>query len=237
MHKLLQKYGFTAFAPSGVPAFMPTSDLSSKPPAAAPSRHSKPSASPSPESLSPPRRSRRVSNYRVCALEYNVDKLIVNNAFLLQYNIAPGAILNRLSLVSWLLKLCDQRKIQRDAILRSVAPAISLLINYCCFGRRSTGFLRHPLAGNGGTGGNLLTLREKSRHAAPRISGFYLLLLSSWREARAAESTPPWNERTTRLYQVIFPQMAHWLPDAEAEQLRSEFRTELERLKVLVHKS
>jgi hypothetical protein len=56
-------------------------------------------------------------------------------------------------------------------------------------------------------------------------------------EARAAESTSPWNERTTRLYQFIFPQMAHWLPDAEAEQLRSEFRTELERLKVLVHKS
>jgi hypothetical protein len=55
-------------------------------------------------------------------------------------------------------------------------------------------------------------------------------------EARAAESTSPWNERTTRLYQVIFPQMAHRLPDAEAEQLRSEFRTELERLS-LVHKS
>jgi hypothetical protein len=55
-------------------------------------------------------------------------------------------------------------------------------------------------------------------------------------EARTALSTPPWNERTTRLYQVIFPQMANWLPDAEAEQLRSEFRTELERLS-LVHKS
>jgi hypothetical protein len=47
-------------------------------------------------------------------------------------------------------------------------------------------------------------------------------------ETRAAESTSPWNERTTRHYQVIFPQMAHWLPDAEAEQLRSEFRTELD---------
>jgi hypothetical protein len=55
-------------------------------------------------------------------------------------------------------------------------------------------------------------------------------------EARAAESASPWNERTTRLYQVIFPQMANWLPDAEAEQLRSQFRTELERLS-LVHKS
>ena len=55
-------------------------------------------------------------------------------------------------------------------------------------------------------------------------------------EAGAAESFPPWNERTTRLYQVIFPQMANWLPNAEAERLRLEFRTELERLG-LVHKS
>jgi hypothetical protein len=55
-------------------------------------------------------------------------------------------------------------------------------------------------------------------------------------EARAADSTSPWNERTTRLYQVIFPQMANWLPTAEAEQLRLEFRTEMERLS-LVDKS
>ncbi|MGH6840333.1 MAG: hypothetical protein ACREDT_16420 [Methylocella sp.] len=51
-------------------------------------------------------------------------------------------------------------------------------------------------------------------------------------DARAAESSPPWNERTTRLYQAIFPQMANWLPYAEAEQLRLEFHTELERLGV-----
>jgi hypothetical protein len=49
-------------------------------------------------------------------------------------------------------------------------------------------------------------------------------------EARAAECFPPWNERTTRLYQAIFPQMANWLPYAEAEQLQLELRTELERL-------
>jgi hypothetical protein len=52
-------------------------------------------------------------------------------------------------------------------------------------------------------------------------------------EARAAESFPPWNERTTRLYQITFPQMANWLPIAEAEQLRLEFHTELERLSLL----
>jgi hypothetical protein len=49
-------------------------------------------------------------------------------------------------------------------------------------------------------------------------------------QARAAESAPPWNERTTRMYQVVFPQMANWLPQAEAEQLRFEFQRELERL-------
>ncbi len=55
-------------------------------------------------------------------------------------------------------------------------------------------------------------------------------LLKMLAEARAAQSAPPWNERTTRLYQTIFPQMANWLPDAEAEQLRLEFENELERL-------
>jgi hypothetical protein len=49
-------------------------------------------------------------------------------------------------------------------------------------------------------------------------------------EARAAESKPPWNERTTRMYEVIFPQMANRLPEAEAQQLRFEFASELRRL-------
>ena len=55
-------------------------------------------------------------------------------------------------------------------------------------------------------------------------------LLKMLAEARAAEAKSPWNERTTRLNQIIFPQMTKWLPDAEAEQLRLEFRSELERL-------
>jgi hypothetical protein len=49
-------------------------------------------------------------------------------------------------------------------------------------------------------------------------------------EAKAAQSKPPWGERDTRMYQIIFPQMANWLPHSEAEQLRLEFRSELERL-------
>jgi hypothetical protein len=53
--------------------------------------------------------------------------------------------------------------------------------------------------------------------------------------ARATEATPPWNERTTRLYQTIFPQMANWLPAAKAEQLRLAFWTEMERLSLAPH--
>lgn len=49
-------------------------------------------------------------------------------------------------------------------------------------------------------------------------------------EARSAQSKPPWSERETRMYQIIFPQMANWLPPAEAEQLRLEFKMEMERL-------
>jgi hypothetical protein len=51
-------------------------------------------------------------------------------------------------------------------------------------------------------------------------------------EARAAEAASPWNERKTRLYQQVFPQMANWLPNDEAEQLRFEFESELRRLRI-----
>jgi hypothetical protein len=63
---------------------------------------------------------------------------------------------------------------------------------------------------------------------APRIRRRLLKLLA---QARAAD-TPPWSERDTRMYQIIFPQMANWLPPDEAEQLRLEFSAELDRLGV-----
>ena len=55
-------------------------------------------------------------------------------------------------------------------------------------------------------------------------------LLKMLAEARAAQTDPPWDKRTTRMYQVVFPQMANWLPEAEAAQLRFEFEQELKRL-------
>ncbi len=42
----------------------------------------------------------------------------------------------------------------------------------------------------------------------------------------------PWTERKARMWQIVFPQMANWLPADEASQLRFEFAQELERLKL-----
>ena len=48
-------------------------------------------------------------------------------------------------------------------------------------------------------------------------------------KARTADSMP-WSERDARMWQTVFPNMAAWLPDDEAEQLRLDFRREIERL-------
>ena len=48
--------------------------------------------------------------------------------------------------------------------------------------------------------------------------------------ARAAPEQP-WPEKKQRVWQIVFPNMAKWLPEDEAEQLRFEFAQEIERLK------
>jgi hypothetical protein len=48
-------------------------------------------------------------------------------------------------------------------------------------------------------------------------------------EARAAQKLP-WAPKQVSLYRTIFPQMANWLPDEEAAQLRFDFDTEMKRL-------
>lgn len=55
-------------------------------------------------------------------------------------------------------------------------------------------------------------------------------LLKLIAEAKAAE-TLPWSERELQKWQILFPQMAEWLPDDEAGQLRFEFAAEIERLR------
>jgi hypothetical protein len=52
--------------------------------------------------------------------------------------------------------------------------------------------------------------------------------------ARSAREFAPWDRRTQRYHQVVFPQMARWLPDHEAAQLCFEFSRELERIEALL---
>ena len=42
--------------------------------------------------------------------------------------------------------------------------------------------------------------------------------------------TMPWNEHDAGVWQIVFPNMANWLPEEEANQLRFEFAREMERL-------
>jgi hypothetical protein len=55
-------------------------------------------------------------------------------------------------------------------------------------------------------------------------------LLKMLAEARAAERLP-WSEKETRTLEILFPQMAGWLPEDEAKQLCFEFAQEVERLR------
>ncbi|HZT46798.1 MAG TPA: hypothetical protein VFA64_02405 [Hyphomicrobiaceae bacterium] len=56
-------------------------------------------------------------------------------------------------------------------------------------------------------------------------------LMAILARAKAAPGEP-WDESEASLYRVIFPQMANWLPDAEARALRAAFAAELARLDV-----
>lgn len=52
--------------------------------------------------------------------------------------------------------------------------------------------------------------------------------------AKAARDAAPWDRRTHRYHQVVFPQMANWLPDDEARQLCFAFAAELKRIEALL---
>ncbi len=53
-------------------------------------------------------------------------------------------------------------------------------------------------------------------------------------DARNATVQSPWDERTLRYNRIVFPQMAKWLPEEEAEQFCFAFRQEIERLELLL---
>ena len=54
------------------------------------------------------------------------------------------------------------------------------------------------------------------------------------RIAKAATDESPWDERTFLYHQVVFPQMAQWLPDDERDQLCFEFAQEVQRIILLM---
>ena len=73
-------------------------------------------------------------------------------------------------------------------------------------------------------------LQAPRENPAPDPETIRLRLNSLLEKARSAEKMP-WSERDARMWQTVFPNMAKWLPEEEADQLRFEFAQEMERLK------
>jgi hypothetical protein len=73
-------------------------------------------------------------------------------------------------------------------------------------------------------------LQAPRPRSAPDPNMVRARLQSLIQKARSSERMP-WSERDARMWQTVFPNMAKWLPDDEADQLRFEFAQEMERLK------
>ena len=73
-------------------------------------------------------------------------------------------------------------------------------------------------------------LQAQRRSSVPDPETVRRRLKSLLEKARSAEKMP-WSERDARMWQTVFPNMAKWLPEEEADQLRFEFAQEMERLK------
>ncbi|MGH7098340.1 MAG: hypothetical protein ACREE4_11855 [Stellaceae bacterium] len=91
------------------------------------------------------------------------------------------------------------------------------------------------LFGHGPAQGSLFGAGEDRLHAPqqrflPDPDVIRRRLKALLEQARAAE-TMPWSERDARMWQTVFPNMAKWLPEDEAGQLRLDFAREMERLK------
>ena len=87
------------------------------------------------------------------------------------------------------------------------------------------------LFGHAPAQGDMFADHRPAQNTLPDPESVRRKLLKMLAEARAAENKSPWDERKTRLYATIFPQMANWLPAEEAGQLRLEFAAEIERFK------
>lgn len=72
-------------------------------------------------------------------------------------------------------------------------------------------------------------LQAPRQSSVPDPETVRIRLNSLLEKARSAERMP-WSERDARMWQTVFPNMANWLPEDEADQLRFEFAQEMERL-------
>lgn len=73
-------------------------------------------------------------------------------------------------------------------------------------------------------------LQAPQQHSNPDPEAIRSRLKALLEKAKSAKKMP-WSERDARMWQTVFPNMARWLPDEEANQLRFEFAQEMDRLK------
>ena len=73
-------------------------------------------------------------------------------------------------------------------------------------------------------------MKAPQQRSVPDPETVRLCLTLLLEKARSSEKMP-WSERDASMWQTVFPNMAKWLPEEEAEQLRFEFAREIERLK------
>jgi len=72
-------------------------------------------------------------------------------------------------------------------------------------------------------------LQAPEQLSTPDPETIRLRLKTLLEKAKSAKAMP-WSERDARMWQTVFPNMAKWLPEEEANQLRFEFAQEMERL-------
>lgn len=73
-------------------------------------------------------------------------------------------------------------------------------------------------------------MRAPSQRSLPDPEAVRMRLKALLEKARSAQKMP-WSEHDAEMWQTVFPNMAKWLPESEAQQLCFEFAQEIERLK------
>jgi hypothetical protein len=80
-------------------------------------------------------------------------------------------------------------------------------------------------------GGTEDRMQAPQKSSVPNPEIVRLRLKALLEKARSANKMP-WSEKDARMWQIVFPNMAKWLPTDEADQFRFEFEQEMERLRL-----